>query len=88
MQQNNFSTPSLESGSGSAEKKKRPKGTSRAQSWDLLGERPEWEEYNPAKAKQANLRFAEGDVGTNKVNSWSQVTALTLPALEVLLLGP
>ena len=36
-------------------------------SWDLLGNSPDWEGYNPATAKNENLRFAEGDVGTNKV---------------------
>lgn len=67
-----MSAASLDSGTGgSGEKRKRPK-TSRAQSWDLLGERPEWEEYNPSKAKLENLRFAEGDVGTNKVGFLSQ----------------
>ena len=30
-----------------------------------MGERPEWEEYNPAQASVENLRYAEGDVGTN-----------------------
>lgn len=37
-------------------------------SWDLLGDKAEWEEYNPAKSSVENLRFAEGDVGTNKVS--------------------
>jgi hypothetical protein len=36
-------------------------------SWDLLGERAEWEDYNPAQSSVDNLKFAEGDVGTNKV---------------------
>ena len=49
------------------EKKKRPKGQ-RTGSWDLLGDRAEWEEYNVAQASVENLRFAEGDVGTNKVS--------------------
>lgn len=71
MQKQNYSTPSVDS--GSAEKKKRPK-TSRSQSWDLLGERPEWEEYNPSQAKEATLRFAEGDVGTNKVSTYTYLT--------------
>ena len=48
-------------------KQKRPKG-SRTGSWDLLGEKAEWEEYNPAQASVENLRFAEGDVGTTKVS--------------------
>lgn len=46
---------------------KRPKPLHRPGSWDLLGDRAEWEEYNPAKSSVENLRFAEGDVGTNKV---------------------
>lgn len=46
---------------------KRPKALHRPGSWDLLGDRAEWEEYNPAKSSVENLRFAEGDVGTNKV---------------------
>lgn len=63
------SSTSLENGQGdfANEKVKRPK-SNRTGSWDLLGEgRPEWEEYNPRDAKNENLRFAEGDVGTNKV---------------------
>jgi hypothetical protein len=60
---------SLESGlGGDPEKKaKRPKST-RGASWDLLGERAEWEEYNVADASVENLRYAQGDVGTNKVS--------------------
>ena len=46
---------------------KRPKGSSRHGSWDLLGNGAEWEGYNPAEASVENLRYAEGDVGTNKV---------------------
>ncbi|KGB77411.1 serine/threonine protein kinase [Cryptococcus deuterogattii 99/473] len=45
--------------------KRRPKNQ-RGTSWDLLGERGEWEEYSPKNASVENLRFAEGDVGTNK----------------------
>jgi hypothetical protein len=52
--------------SGDSEKK-RPKNR-RNQSWDLLGDRADWEEYNPAKASVENLRFAEGDAGTTKVS--------------------
>lgn len=52
---------------------RRPKGAHRAGSWDLLGDRAEWEEYNPAQASVDNLKFAEGDVGTNKVST------LTIP---------
>jgi hypothetical protein len=48
---------------------KRPRGPHRVGSWDLLGERAEWEEYNPAQASVTNLKFAEGDVGTNKVSN-------------------
>lgn len=48
---------------------RRPRGMQRGGSWDLLGaDRAEWEEYNPAQASVENLRFAEGDVGTNKVS--------------------
>ncbi|KAK8866012.1 hypothetical protein IAR55_001163 [Kwoniella newhampshirensis] len=46
---------------------KRPKG-SRQASWDLLGDRAEWEEFNPKNASVENLRFAEGDAGTNKLS--------------------
>jgi hypothetical protein len=49
----------------SGEKRRRPKNP-RAQSWDLLGERAEWEDYKPSSAKVEQLRFAEGDVGTNR----------------------
>ena len=62
---------SLEQGHGggmSEKPKKRPK-SSRNNSWDLLGDRAEWEDYNPAQASVENLRFAEGDVGTTKVRS-------------------
>ena len=62
------SSVSLEDGQDINEKKqKRPKNH-RAGSWDLLGDRAEWEEYNPAQASVENLRFAEGDVGTTKVS--------------------
>jgi hypothetical protein len=54
------------SGPDGEKKKARPK-TPRGASWDLLGERAEWEEYNVADASVENLRYAEGDVGTNKV---------------------
>lgn len=57
----NQSQQSLDSG----EKRRRPKNP-RSQSWDLLGERAEWEDYKPSSAKVEQLRFAEGDVGTNK----------------------
>ncbi|OWZ32002.1 serine/threonine protein kinase [Cryptococcus neoformans var. grubii Br795] len=45
--------------------KRRPKNQ-RGTSWDLLGDRGEWEEFSPKNASVENLRFAEGDVGTNK----------------------
>ncbi|RXK40282.1 serine/threonine protein kinase [Tremella mesenterica] len=63
------STPSsLEAGENINEKqKKRPK-SSRNNSWDLLGDRAEWDEFNPAQASVENLRYAEGDVGTNKLS--------------------
>jgi len=57
--------------SSGANTPKRPKGPHRVGSWDLLGERAEWEEYNPAQASVDNLKFAEGDVGTNKVRNFS-----------------
>lgn len=61
------SATSLENGTGGfGEKLKRPKN-SRGNSWDLLGERAEWEDFNPKNASVENLRFAQGDVGTNKV---------------------
>ena len=63
------------------EKKKRPQ-QGRTTSWDLLGERAEWEDYNPAKASVENLRFAEGDVGTNPVCSACQAS----PPSQVLIL--
>lgn len=50
--------------------KRRPKNQ-RGISWDLLGERGEWEEYSPKNASVENLRFAEGDVGTNKVSCYN-----------------
>ncbi|ORX36049.1 Mechanosensitive ion channel-domain-containing protein [Kockovaella imperatae] len=56
------SSTSLEAGQMG---EKRPKHT-RNGSWDLLNNNPEWEGYNPATAKNENLRFAEGDVGTTK----------------------
>lgn len=63
------SATSLESGQGGiSEKIRRPKAN-RGNSWDLLGERPEWEDFNPKNASVENLRFAQGDVGTNKVRS-------------------
>ncbi len=70
------STASL---NGDDEKRKRPKAH-RTGSWDLLGERAEWEEYNPAQASVENLRFAEGDVGTNKVGflSWGRAGLMRL----------
>lgn len=64
------SSTSLESGQagGLNEKSgKRPKNA-RGSSWDLLGERAEWEDYNPKNANVENLRFAQGDVGTTKVS--------------------
>jgi len=65
------SATSLENGNGGmSEKGKRPKGL-RSNSWDLLGERAEWEDYNPKNASVENLRFAQGDVGTNKVSRTS-----------------
>ncbi len=54
-------------GGGGGRGKSRPKGH-RTGSWDLLGDRAEWEEYNVAQASVENLRFAEGDVGTTKVS--------------------
>lgn len=73
MQQINTNTASFENG-GMNEKAqsgrstpRRPKNQHRPGSWDLLGDRAEWEEYNPAQASIENLRFAEGDAGTNKV---------------------
>ena len=60
----NQSQASLDSG----EKRRRPKNP-RSQSWDLLGERAEWEDYKPSSAKVEQLRFAEGDVGTNRYAS-------------------
>ncbi|ORY33717.1 Mechanosensitive ion channel-domain-containing protein [Naematelia encephala] len=54
-------------GSISEKKQKRPK-TTRGASWDLLGERPDWEGYNPAQASVENLRYAQGDVGTTKLS--------------------
>ena len=65
MNSNQASSVSLDMGE-KGEKTKRPK-SSRHNSWDLLGDRAEWEEYNPSQAKNEKLRFAEGDVGTNKV---------------------
>ncbi|WWC58465.1 uncharacterized protein I303_101007 [Kwoniella dejecticola CBS 10117] len=64
------STTSLETGvmhekTGSGGR--RPK-TPRGASWDLLGDRAEWEEFNPKNASVENLKFAEGDVGTNKLS--------------------
>ncbi|WVF70531.1 hypothetical protein IAT40_005322 [Kwoniella sp. CBS 6097] len=62
------STASLETTAmGEKLSTKRPKG-SRGASWDLLGDRAEWEEFNPKNASVENLRFAEGDVGTNKLS--------------------
>ncbi|WVQ97390.1 hypothetical protein IAU59_004502 [Kwoniella sp. CBS 9459] len=62
------STTSLETGAmGEKSGHKRPKN-SRGASWDLLGDRAEWEEFNPKNASVENLRFAEGDVGTNKLS--------------------
>ncbi|WVN85447.1 uncharacterized protein L203_100593 [Cryptococcus depauperatus CBS 7841] len=46
---------------------KRPK-SSRGTSWDLLGDKGEWEDYKPNSASVENLRFAEGDVGTTKIS--------------------
>ncbi|WVR05974.1 hypothetical protein IAU60_003002 [Kwoniella sp. DSM 27419] len=60
------STTSLEAGV-LHEKSKRPK-SNRGASWDLLGDRAEWEEFNPKNASVEQLRFAEGDVGTNKLS--------------------
>ncbi|WWC86347.1 uncharacterized protein L201_001220 [Kwoniella dendrophila CBS 6074] len=65
------STTSLETGTlhektGSGGSK-RPK-SSRGASWDLLGDKAEWEEFNPKNASVENLKFAEGDVGTNKLS--------------------
>lgn len=71
------SNASLESGMNEKSGKntpKRPKPLHRPGSWDLLGDRAEWEEYNPAQASVENLRFAEGDVGTNKVgHQWCKL---------------
>lgn len=63
-------TDLAENGQGGVSEKpsKRPK-TPRGTSWDLLGDRAEWEEFNPKNASVENLRFAEGDVGTTKVSS-------------------
>ncbi|WVQ85247.1 hypothetical protein IAT38_007412 [Cryptococcus sp. DSM 104549] len=56
---------SLEKG-GDAEKPTRPRNQ-RGTSWDLLGDKSgEWEEFNPKNASVENLRFAEGDAGTNR----------------------
>ncbi|ODO11764.1 hypothetical protein I350_00548 [Cryptococcus amylolentus CBS 6273] len=44
---------------------KRPKNN-RNTSWDLLGDKNEWDEYKTNSASVENLRFAEGDAGTNK----------------------
>jgi len=60
------STTSPEASEMGISEKKRPKYRS-AGSWDLLGDKADWEEYNVAQASVENLRFAEGDVGTNKV---------------------
>lgn len=49
--------------------KRRPKNQ-RGTSWDLLGDRGEWEEFSPKNSSVENLRFAEGDVGTNKVSCY------------------
>ncbi|WWD17790.1 hypothetical protein CI109_102232 [Kwoniella shandongensis] len=46
---------------------KRPKG-SRSASWDLLGDRAEWEDFNLKNASVENLRYADGDAGTNKLS--------------------
>ena len=47
---------SLESSiGGDLEKRKRPKNN-RNTSWDLLGERAEWEEYNPAQCRDQQGR--------------------------------
>ncbi|WWC99777.1 hypothetical protein V866_006682 [Kwoniella sp. B9012] len=65
------STTSLETGTlheknmGSAGKRPR---SARGTSWDLLGDKAEWEEFNPKNASVENLKFAEGDVGTNKLS--------------------
>jgi len=69
-----------EKGSPGTSTPKRPRGPHRVGSWDLLGERAEWEEYNPAQASVDNLKFAEGDVGTNKVcpPSWHEHTLIEL----------
>jgi hypothetical protein len=68
---------------------KRPKGPHRPGSWDLLGDRAEWEEYNPAQASVDNLKFAEGDVGTNKVSTVVATVGMLLTAVDqsTLLLG-
>ena len=61
------SQTSLENGGQMSEKSgKRPRAA-RGSSWDLLGERAEWEDFNPKNANVDTLRFAEGDVGTTKV---------------------
>ena len=63
------SSQSLDSGIGALEnekKNKRPR-SHRTGSWDLLGDKADWEDYNVAEANVENLRFAEGDVGTTKV---------------------
>ena len=63
------SSQSLDSGLGTVENEKRNKRprSHRTGSWDLLGDKAEWEDYNVAEANVENLRFAEGDVGTTKV---------------------
>ena len=63
------SSASLESGLAESEKRVKRARHRSGSSWDLLGERAEWEEYNVAQASVENLRFAEGDVGTNKVRN-------------------
>lgn len=47
--------------------KSRPRNQ-RGGSWDLLGERAEWEEYKTKDSAVENLRYADGDAGTNKVS--------------------
>ena len=83
------SNTNLEAGQ-MGEKLKRPKHP-RNGSWDLLGYNADWEGYNPANAKNENLRFAEGDVGTNKVGTRCRVCRVRrslrlAPGFEVVLL--
>jgi hypothetical protein len=73
------SSTSLENGQGGgmSEKPAKLPRSARGSSWDLLGERAEWEDYNPKDASVENLRFAQGDVGTTKVSHARRSATLT-----------